>query len=111
MVVPKRAKKLKRPRYSASPSASWAIKVCEPDQANCSAPPLTTCSSSNGQNHGTSGKTGAKAIAVHTKNNVTRRVPNRSISTPTWIDRNTASNERPPTSMPISLALMPSERP
>jgi hypothetical protein len=30
-------KKLNRPRYSASPSANWAIKVCEPDQANCSA--------------------------------------------------------------------------
>ena len=42
---------------------NWAIKVCEPDQANCSAPPLTTCSSSKGQNHGSSGKTGAKAIA------------------------------------------------
>src|SRR5215831_9319470 len=37
-----RAKKLKRPRYSASPSANWAIKVCEPDQANCSALPLMT---------------------------------------------------------------------
>src|SRR5580693_7832708 len=56
-----RAKKLNRPRYSASPSANWAIKVCEPDQANCSAPPLITCSSSKGQNHGSSGKTGAKA--------------------------------------------------
>src|SRR3984893_18509208 len=73
-----RAKKLKRPRYSASPSDNWAIKVCDPDQANCGAPPLTICSSSNGQNHGTSGKTGAKAIAVQTKNNVTRRVPRRS---------------------------------
>ena len=39
---------------------------------------------------------GANAIAVQTKNNVTRRVPNRSISTPTWIERNTASSERPP---------------
>ena len=36
-VVPIRAKKLNRPRYSASPSANWAIKVCEPDQPNCSA--------------------------------------------------------------------------
>ena len=27
-VEPKRAKKLNRPIYSASPSASWAIKVC-----------------------------------------------------------------------------------
>src|SRR5262249_17428098 len=67
-----RAKKLKRPRYSASPSANWAIKVCEPDQANCSAAPLTTCSSSKGQNQGSSGKTGAKAIAVQTKNKATR---------------------------------------
>src|ERR1700730_7975612 len=82
-----RAKKLKRPRYSASSSANWEIKVCEPAQANCSAPPLTICSSSNGQNHGSSGKTGAKAIAVQTKNKVPRRVPNRSMSPPTWIDR------------------------
>jgi hypothetical protein len=82
-VVPMRAKKLNRPRYSASPSANWAIKVCEPDQANCSAAPLTIGSSSNGQNQGSSGKTGAMAIAVQTKNKVTRRVPNRSISTPT----------------------------
>jgi hypothetical protein len=72
---------------------------------------LTTCNRSSGQNHGTSGKTGANAIAVQTKNNVTRRVPRRSISTPTWIDRNTASSERPPTSIPISPALMPSDRP
>ena len=67
------------------------------------------CSSSNGQNHGNSGKTGAKAIAVQIKNNVTRRVPKRSISTPTWIDRNTASNDRAPTSMPTLPALRPSE--
>src|SRR5205823_1304624 len=103
-VVPMRAKKLNRPIYSASPSASWAIKVCKPDQANCSAAPLSTCTSSNAQNHGTSGKIGANAIAVHTKNRVTRRVPRRSIKTPTWIDRNTASSERPPTSMPTSPA-------
>jgi len=72
---------------------------------------LTTCSRSKGQNQGTSGKTGAKAIAVQTKNNVTRRVPWRSIRLPTWIDRKTASSERPPTSMPILPALMPSDRP
>ena len=52
------------------------------------------------QPDGSSGKTGASAIADQTKNSVTRRVPNRSISTPIWIDRNTASSERPPTSMP-----------
>jgi hypothetical protein len=34
------------------------VKVCEPDQANYSAPPLTTCSSSKGLNHGSSGKAG-----------------------------------------------------
>jgi len=37
-------------------------------------------------------KTAAKAIAVRPKNKVTRRVPKRSINTPTWIDRKTASN-------------------
>ena len=72
---------------------------------------VAICSSSNGQNHGSSGKTGAKAIAVQTKNKVTRRVPNRSMSTPTWIDKNTASNDRAPTSIPIAPALIPSERP
>src|SRR6516225_6170590 len=104
-----RAKKLNLPRYSASPSANWAIKVCRPDQANCSAPPLTTCSSSKGQNHGSSGKTGANAIAVQTKNKATRRVPSRSMSAPTWIDRNTASNERAPTKHP-NLACAHAER-
>ena len=56
---------------------------------------------SSGQNHGSNGNTGAIAIAVQTKNKATRRVPSRSISAPTWIDRNTASNERAPTSIPI----------
>jgi hypothetical protein len=81
--VPKRAKKLNRPIYSASPSASCAIKVCEPDQAKFNAAPLTICNSSNDQSHGSSGKSGANAMAVQTKNNVTRRVPKRSINTPT----------------------------
>ena len=49
-------------------------------------------------------------MPIQTKNSVTRRVPNRSISTPTWIDRNTASAERAPTIIPTSPALMPSER-
>jgi hypothetical protein len=105
-----RAKKLNRPINSASPSASWAIRVCEPDQAKDSAAPFSTCTSSNAQNQGTSGKIGASTIAAQTKKRVTRRVPRRSISTPTWIDRNTASSERPPTSMPTSPALMPRER-
>ena len=111
MVVPSRAKKLNRPMYSASPSASCAISVCDPDQAKDNAPPLMICNSSNGQNHVNNGKTGARAIAVHTKNKVTRRVPNRSINTPTWIDRNRANKWRPPTSTPTSPALMPSESP
>src|SRR4029077_1586945 len=76
IVVPSRAKKLKRPICSASPSVSCAISVCDPDQPNDSAPPFTICSSINGQNDGTSGKTGESAIAVHTKNSVTLRVPN-----------------------------------
>ena len=42
---------------------------------------------------------------------VTRRVPKRSISVPTWIDRNTGSSDRAPTSMPISVALMPTDPP
>ena len=108
--VPIRAKKLKRPIYPASPSANCAIKVCDPDQAKDRAPPLTICSSNSGQNHGTSGKTGARQIPVHTKNSVTRRVPKRSIRTPIWIDRNTASAERAPTMTPISPAFMPSDR-
>src|SRR5205085_3407665 len=98
--VPIRAKKLKRPIYPASPSASCAIRVCEPDQAKDKAPPLTICNKSRGQNHGTSGKTGAKQIPVHTKNSVTRRVPNGSIKSPTCIDGNTARDERAPTSVP-----------
>ena len=110
-VEPMREKKLNRPRYSASPWVNCAIKVCDPDQAKDSAPPLMICSSSKGQNHGNSGNTGAKAMAVQTKNNVTRRVPKRSIVLPMWIDRNTASRERPPTSAPISPALIPSDSP
>jgi hypothetical protein len=108
--VPIRAKKLKRPIDPASPSASCAIRVCDPDHAKDSAPPLTICSSRSGQNHGTSGKTGARQMPIQTKNSVTRRVPNRSIKTPIWIDKKTASAERAPTIAPISAALMPSER-
>src|SRR5260370_934138 len=60
IVVPSRAKKMKRPRCSASPSVSWAISVCEPDQPNDSAAPLTLCSSSNGQKRSTSGTTAVR---------------------------------------------------
>src|SRR5207253_3256317 len=49
-------------------------------------PPLTICNRSKGQNDGISGNKGAITIAAHTKNRVTRRVPKRSIKTPTWID-------------------------
>ncbi len=111
MVEPSRAKKLNRPMYLASPSASWAISVWAPDQANDTAAPLTSCSASNVQNPGISGKSGANAIPIQTKNKVTRRVPNRSINTPTWIDRKSATIERAPTSMPILVASNPSDRP
>src|SRR3984893_3506192 len=110
-IEPMRAKKLNRSIYSASPSDSWAIRVWEPDQANCNAPPLTVCNNSSGQNQGITGKSGAEAIATQIKNKVTRRVPYRSISTPIWIDRNTARNERAPTNRPIWPALIPSDRP
>lgn len=110
-VVPIRVKKLNRPRYSASPSASWAMSVCDPDQANDSAPPLMICTKRSGQNHGISGNTGASVIAIPMQTSVTRRVPYRSINTPRWIDRNTARNDRAPTSSPICPALIPSDRP
>ena len=109
IVVPSRAKKLNRPICSVSPSVSCAISVCDPDQPNDSAPPLTICNSISGQNDGTSGNTGASTIAAQTKNSVTRRVPNRSINTPTWIDRNTGSRCRAPASNPTSPALMPND--
>ncbi len=99
------------PIYPASPPASWAIRVCAPDQAKETAAPLTSCSSSKAQNPGTSGNSGAKAIPVQTKNKVTLRVPNRSIITPIWIDRNKARIERAPTRIPISAVSRPSERP
>src|SRR5215469_8624746 len=88
VVEPNRAKKLNLPIYPASPSASWAIKVCAPDQAKETAAPLTSCNSSKVQNPGISGNNEAKTIPVQTKNKVTLRVPKRSISTPIWIDRN-----------------------
>ena len=55
IVVPIRAKKLNRPICPASPSVSWAISVCDPDQPNDSAAPWTICSSISGQNQGSSG--------------------------------------------------------
>src|SRR3984893_2030778 len=97
VVEPSRAKKLNFPIYPASPSASWAISVCAPDQAKETAAPLTSCSTNKAQNPGTSGNSGAKAIPAQTKNKVTRRVPKRSIRTPMWIDRNKATIERAPT--------------
>ena len=111
MVEPSRAKKVNRPRFRASPSASWAMRVCAPDQAKETAAPLISCSSNKGQNHGTNGNSGAKAIPDQTKNNVTLRVPNRSIKTPIWIARNIATTERAPTRMPTSEASNPSDRP
>jgi hypothetical protein len=68
------------------------------------------CNRRSGQNHGTSGNTGARQMPIQMKNSVTRLVPKRSIKTPTWIDRNTANAERAPTIVPISPALMPSDR-
>jgi len=50
-------------------------------------------------------------MPVQTKNSVTRRVPKRSIKTPIWIDKNIATIERAPTSMPISDASSPSDSP
>ena len=87
------------------------MRVCAPDQAKETAAPLISCSSSKVQNPGTSGNSGANAIPVQTKTKVTLRVPNRSISTPIWIDRNKARIERPPTKIPISDASSPSESP
>jgi hypothetical protein len=49
-------------------------------------------------------------IANQTKNRLTRRVPNRSIKTPTWIDKNTGSRWRAPASTPISGAHPKRER-
>jgi hypothetical protein len=48
-------------------------------------------------------------MLVQTKNSVSLRVPNRSISTPMWIDRNIATIERAPTRMPTSVASNPSD--
>ena len=109
VVEPSRAKKVNRPRERASPSANCAISVCAPDQANDTAAPFTSCSNNRPQNQGTSGKSGANTMLVQTKNSVTLRVPNRSISTPIWIDRNIATSERAPTRMPTSAASNPSD--
>ena len=65
----------------------------------------------NAQKPGASGNNGASAIPIQTKTSVTARVPNRSIRTPIWIDRNKARNDRAPTRMPISAASSPSDRP
>jgi hypothetical protein len=82
-----------------------------PTQAKDTAAPLISCSSNKAQNHGTNGNRGAKAIPVQTKNNVTLRVPKRSIKTPIWIDRNIAMIERAPARRPTSEASNPSDRP
>jgi len=110
-VEPSRAKKLNRPIYLASPSASWAIRVCAPDQAKDTAAPLISCSSKSAQKFAASGNSGARTMPLQTKTSVTARVPKRSISTPIWIDRNRARIDRAPTRMPISQASSPSERP
>ena len=78
-----------------------------PTRQSETAAPLTSCSSNRAQKLGTSGNSGASSIPVQTNTSVTARVPNRSIKTPIWIDRNRARIERAPTRMPISRGVEP----
>src|SRR5438270_415192 len=53
-------------------------------------------------------------MPIQMKNSVTRRVPKRSISAPTWIDRNTARAERarrPHAVAALCLAALPEKQP